>query len=404
MTSARSKLLVIDNEHDVANHLSKGLSPDFEITVVANPSDAVDRAAAENPNIIILDIELSGRTGYELCDDLKQDSRTQHIPVVFYSNNNSLRERMLGYEMGAVDYIHKITDMNETKAKLSAILAQSAQSFALKEEIAKVEKTAMEALATSSELGKAVRFVEQSYTTAEFDGLASRLMDFCRSLDISVVVMFLTRRGPRFYSSNAAGPAAIETDLIQRLNGNDRFIDFGCRTLVNYPQVSLLVKNMPIENRERYGRLKDAIPFVLGATDAKVRMLDAEAVISAQYGSLTSSIEAAQLTLTTVKENFRRNLELVNSVMAELTTTIQYDVAKMTMNEEDEEHILELVDSTSRKLHIILQENSQTDTILSELVKLLERLTLDQNSIIVNTLSSGETSSEDYDSDDVELF
>lgn len=404
MTSANAKLLVIDNEPNVAAHLSAGLTPDFDVSIVSDPSDAINRASSELPNIIILDVELSGRTGYELCDDLRQHKNTSHIPIVFYSNNNSLRERMLGYEMGAVDYIHKSTDMNETKAKLNAILAQAAESKALKEEIAKVEKTAMEALTTSSELGKAVRFVEQSYTASEFDSLAAKLMDFCRSLDMSVVVMFVTRRGRRFYSSNSSGPAAIETDLIERLCSNGRFIDFGCRTLVNYTQVSLLVKNMPIENRELYGRLKDVIPFVLGATDAKVRMLDAEAIITAQYGSLSSSIEAAQLTLTTVKENFQRNLELVTSVMSELTTTLQYDIAKMTMSEQDEEHVLELIDSTSRKLHIILQENSQTDTILTELVKLLERLTLDQNSIIVNTLSCGEESAEDYDSDDVELF
>ena len=44
-----------------------------------------------------------------------------------------------------------------------------------------------------------------------------------------------------------------------------RFIDFGSRTIINYQDISLLVKNMPLENMGRYGRLKDLLPVLMSA-------------------------------------------------------------------------------------------------------------------------------------------
>ncbi len=398
-----SKVLIIEDTQTIGDQLANNFNKEFTTHVSQNLEQALLKSYDWEPNVIIIDVNLAIRNGYEVCDEFKQDAKTSETPIIFYSEKDSLRERMLGYEVGAVDFFHKDSPIEEVKAKLNAIAKQSQKAKALKDTAVSAEKTAMEALATTSELGKAVRYVEQSYEVAEFENLAQLLTQFCRDLDLNAVVMFQVRRGNYFYSSNGENTAPIERDLIQRLHSADRFVDFGCRTLTNYPQVSLLVKNMPIDNRERYGRLKDTIPFVLGATDAKVRMLDAEGALTAHCASLTSSVEAAQLTLDTVQDDFQRNLEIVETIMNELSSTMEMDIEKMNMDEADEDKILALVESTSKKLHIILQEHNQTDKILNDLVDLLEKLTQQQSKIIVETLAHKPDEGMDYQSD-IELF
>ena len=70
-----------------------------------------------------------------------------------------------------------------------------------------------------------------------------------------------------------------------------RFCDFGNRTFCNFNLASLLIKNMPLENPERYGRIKDTIPWILGATEGKVRALDIQQELIDQEERIGVSLE-----------------------------------------------------------------------------------------------------------------
>lgn len=399
------KILIIEDNPILADKIRAYFDEYVDTGVTQNLEQALRKTRDWEPDLIIIDVDLEHRNGYEVCDVLKQDSKAGEIPVIFYSENDSLRERMLGYEVGAVDYFHKQSETKEVQAKMQAIARQAQKTQALKEHVVTAEKTAMEALSTSSELGKAVRFVEKSYDVGELEVLAQLLIEFCQEMGLSAVIMFVVRSGNYFYSTSHNNVSPIEQELVQKLHisSSERYVDFGCRTLTNFPQVALLVKNMPIDDRSRYGRVKDAFPFILGATDAKVKMIDAEGALTAHCASLTSSIEAAQLTLDGVEEDFRRSLVIVESIMGELSSTMELDIQGMNMDEKDEEQIIRLVEGASRKLNIILRENALTDTVLKDLVKLLGKLTREQGQIIVDTLSKKHDASLDY-SPDIEIF
>ncbi|MFL0810096.1 MAG: response regulator [Agarilytica sp.] len=399
-----NKILIVEDNPHVCERLMGNLGNDFVMESAANVEQARNKAFDWAPNVILLDVNLKTRNSYEVCDEFKQNATTEQIPVVFYSENDSVRERMLGYEVGAVDYLNKNNSNEEILAKLHAIAKQSVAHEAMRADAASAQKTAMEALTTSSDLGKSVRYVEHTYFATDFNELAEKLSHFCRDMGLSAIIMFAVRRGSLFYATNNGEVNPIERELMKKLHTTDRFVDFGCRTLTNYTRVSLLVKNMPIENRERYGRLKDTIPFVLGATDARVRMLDAESALTAHCAQLTSSVEAAQLTLDTVKDDVKRNVKIVESIMSELHSTLELDIEKMNMDEKDEEHLLSMVEGTSKKLNIILTENDITDTILKDLVDLLGKLTLQQSQIIIDTLTQKQEEEPNDFEDDIELF
>ncbi len=398
-----AKILIIEDSQNLADKLTSYFDKGSDIAITQNLEQSLRKIHEWKPDLIILDVDLKNRNGYEVCDVLKQDSRAAEIPVIFYSENDSLRERMLGYEVGGVDYFHKGTDASEVRAKMQTIARQSQKTQVLKENIVTAEQTAMEALTTSSELGKAVRFVEKSYDVGDLMSLAQQLSQFCIELDLSAVIMFAIRGGNRFYSTNSCDVSPIEKDLVLKLHSCDRFVDFGCRTLTNFPHVSMLVKNMPIDDRIRYGRIKDSFPFILGATDSKVKMLEAEAALAAQCATLTSSVETAEFTLSSVRKDFQRNLKIVESIMSELSSTMEMDIEQMNLDEKDEEKILMLVESTSRKLHIILSENDSTDRTMQDLVELLSKLTQEQGKIIVESLARKYDESMDYQPD-IELF
>ena len=398
-----TKLLIIDDSKISLDALTSQLKASFEILPISSSEEGLAQAEIWQPHVILTDVEMPGRNGYEICDEIKRNPKTQHIPVLFFSSNDSLRERMLGYEMGGDDYLKKGSDVKELTVKLQLAAQRAKHSQELKQNVASAQTTALEAMSTSFELGKAVRYIEQSYTASTFNDLGGLLTQFSNDIKLSVVVMFVSRTGFQFYSTGGKGVAPIEAQLMERLHTGDRFIDFGCRTLVNYPQVSILVKNMPLEDRERYGRIKDTLPFVMGATDAKVRMIDAEKALSDQCGELTSAIDAVQLTLEDIKQKYNFTMLGVNSIMSELRVTIQCDIQGLDMTLDYENRILDLIESSNRKLDIFLQENSSTECALTNIVALLKKLNHEQNRIIEDTLSNTNISDEGV-MGDVELF
>ena len=81
------------------------------------------------------------------------------------------------------------------------------------------------------------------------------------------------------------------------LHSDQRFYDFGCRTQINYANVALLIKNMPLDDRERYCRIKDLLPFVLAAIDEKVRIIDTDHALKTQAINLSGSVDELKTTL-----------------------------------------------------------------------------------------------------------
>ena len=107
------RILVVD---DIAtNRLvlqAKLSSAYFEVLLAENGEQALELAARELPDIVLLDVQMPGIDGYEVCTRLKQDVRTAHIPVVMITAANEQCERVRGFEAGADDFLNKpINDM-----------------------------------------------------------------------------------------------------------------------------------------------------------------------------------------------------------------------------------------------------------------------------------------------------
>lgn len=400
--TAAEKVLIVDDDKFVQQLLSASLTEKFETRSAFTGEQGIELADDWHPGIILLDVELPGQNGYEVCDQLKRNPSTEDIPIVFLSTKSSLRERMLGYEVGGEDYLVKPFSSEEIGIKLERISALKQAEKQLKESAESAQKTALEAMSTSYELGKAVRFVERSYGVPDYEGLGRELVEFCRDLSLSSATMIATRRGPIFYSSNGLNVSPLETEILEMLHDKDRFVDFGCRTQVNYPHVSLLIKNMPLEDRARYGRIKDTLPFVLGAADAKAKVLDAEKSLMSQSAELTASVEAVKMTLEAMRESIRNNLTGVTSVMSELLATLYLDLRNMGLDSDQENWICDKVELASKSIFTCIEENSSLEAVLTEVVKLLEKLTKEQTRIITENLANQEFVNDN--TDDIELF
>jgi diguanylate cyclase (GGDEF)-like protein len=104
----KAAVLIVDDQPANLMVLSKLLKEDYHILVANNGSKALEIAAGDNPpHLILLDIEMPGMDGYEVCRRLKTDDRTSGIALIFVSARDTVEDEEKGFRMGAVDYISK---------------------------------------------------------------------------------------------------------------------------------------------------------------------------------------------------------------------------------------------------------------------------------------------------------
>lgn len=123
MPTAIYSLLVCDDEPDsIALLISYLAEQDIDIRVALDGVDAINKAIAGKPDLILLDITMPGLDGYATCMRLKSNPETSPIPVIFLSGRVGVEDRLKGFAAGAVDFISKPFSAQEVLARIGVHL------------------------------------------------------------------------------------------------------------------------------------------------------------------------------------------------------------------------------------------------------------------------------------------
>lgn len=120
-----SRILVIEDEKDLQQLLDYNLRQAGHEALAALRADEGLRLARERePDLIVLDLMLPDLPGTEVCKALKRDARTRDIPVLMLTAKGEEIDRVLGFELGAEDYVVKPFSVRELMLRIQALLAR----------------------------------------------------------------------------------------------------------------------------------------------------------------------------------------------------------------------------------------------------------------------------------------
>jgi two-component system phosphate regulon response regulator PhoB len=115
-------VLIIEDEKDLAELLAFNIEKEgYTATCVHDGKLGLERAIAEPPDLILLDLMLPGLLGTEVCKAIRKDQRTAHIPIIMITAKSDEIDRVVGFEVGADDYIVKPFSMREVALRVKAV-------------------------------------------------------------------------------------------------------------------------------------------------------------------------------------------------------------------------------------------------------------------------------------------
>lgn len=129
MTEAKSKILIVEDDLDIAEMLNAYFRVQgYEVFTVNWGEDGVRAAQTVLPNLIILDIRLPDIDGFEVARRVREDRRTNEIPIIFLTEKRDRSDILQGLEVGADDYITKPFDVQELRLRVRNSLKRVSQA------------------------------------------------------------------------------------------------------------------------------------------------------------------------------------------------------------------------------------------------------------------------------------
>lgn len=116
------RLLIVEDNPDIRQYLTACLERHYHLYYAENGALGIEKALEEVPDIIISDVMMPEKDGFELCETLKEDIRTSHIPIVLLTAKSDVESRIVGLKHGADDYLAKPFNEEELLVRMKNLL------------------------------------------------------------------------------------------------------------------------------------------------------------------------------------------------------------------------------------------------------------------------------------------
>ena len=122
------KILIIDDDLDTLRLVGLMLQRQgYQISAATNGQQGLDKAFEEDPDLILLDVMMPDMDGYEVTRRLRLNPSTMETPVLMFTAKTQLDDKVIGFEVGANDYLTKPTHPSELQARVKALLARAGE-------------------------------------------------------------------------------------------------------------------------------------------------------------------------------------------------------------------------------------------------------------------------------------
>jgi DNA-binding response OmpR family regulator len=368
------RILIVDDDPFVAGVLGVSLSGAGHEIIEANSGEEAlatlaDPSKGPLPDIVILDIEMGmGMDGYETCRQLRAGQATHDLPVIFLSGHDELEDRLRAYDAGGSDFMAKPFVTEEVLRKAALAIRHKRRHEKASVDGRSSFDTAMTALNTLGESGVTLKFSRGALGCHSLTALAKQIIESMHSFGIDCHVQL--RVPTETLTLTPQGPASpLELSVIEKMSTMGRIFSFKNRSIINYDAVSLLVMNMPLEDEDLCGRIRDHGAMIAEAAELAAGNINLrnEAVMHAE--ELRHLANATRQAVDGLRGSYRDMQMATRHELETMTHTIEHMYAHLGLTDNQEFTISDTVRSAVNSVLTLLESSGKLDQNFAVIVE-----------------------------------
>lgn len=362
----RFLVFIVDDEPLMLDAVQLVLEDDCELECFTSAAACLARLPERKPDMFLLDVLLPGIDGLELCRRLKENEETTALPVTFVSGYDTIETRLSCYEAGGDDFIVKPFNPDELRRKIAVARRILGEKKRLRETAGFAQRTAFSAMSSMGELGIVIEFLRRSFGCGGRTELARAMIDALGQYGLDGAVQI--RLGSDALTlSNEGVDLPLETAVLNHVQHQGRIFEFGKRGVYNFGGVTLLVKNMPLEDAERCGRMRDNLALLAEGADARRQAIEVEQANRRTRDGIGEALDGLYRALETLRRGHQQEQSRYTLLMVDVQEAMSRAFVGLGLTDSQEAQLIDLIQAQMERLRERQEFDHQVATQIEQL-------------------------------------
>ena len=340
--ASQFRIFAVDDNVAMLDLLQDILSEDHGVEVFSCAEDCLQRLSELTPDLFLIDVGLPGMDGYALCRKIKDSAEWASIPVTFISGHDSIEAKLKGYAAGGEDFIVKPIEVHELLSKVQVAQRIASDKLSLREHARYAQHTAMSAMTSMGQLGVVIDFLRKTFACSDGPALAGAIVSALDQYGLDGAVQVRLGRQTHCFSHLGAD-LPLEAAVLDYVRGLGRIFDIKERAAFNYGGITILVNNMPRDDTEACGRIRDNLAILAEGADARRQAIEIEQANRRTQTGIHQALEGLHGTLNTVRAAHRNEHQHITQLMVEVEEALAKSFVQLGLTMSQENAQIELI-------------------------------------------------------------
>ena len=340
-------------------------------TLVNTGRACLDRALESPPDLILLGVDMPDMGGMETCEHLRHHEVLQNVPVILLSVDDALENRLAGYAAGGDDYVGKPFEVAELIARINATIKRHRSLDEIRRRASSSLLTTDGLMKSLGEASVIIHFLQSISTCKHHETLARHIIQTHSGLGLDISTELRVNGEAHHYCTGGI-VHPLEKSVFTYVASKGRLVDFNERTVVNFPNISILIRNMPLHDNIRYGRIRDYIAIIGQAADSKIADIESAATMREQYEGLLRISDNTKQTMEELKKAQRRYTESGEDILSSLAGSVDESIVLLGMTEAQEDYLVSEIETAQQRMRGLAVFGARLDERLGTILTGLE--------------------------------
>ncbi|MDD5297758.1 MAG: response regulator [Rhodocyclaceae bacterium] len=359
-------VFVVDDDETMRLLLESVLGDQYAFEAFDSAESCLKNLGRRLPSLFLLDVNLPGINGHELCRRIKDIPDAKDIPVIFISSHDDLDTMLAGYDSGGDDYVVKPFDVTILNRKIENLRRIERAKGALLEVAKSSDELATLVLANLDEYVGLIKFLRQLNDCEHPRSLLNLLFELLRGYKLQSAIQ-LRMPGVELTVSEEGENRPFEVAVINHVRNMDRILQFKTRAAYNFEHITILINNMPLHDQEFCGRIRDHLAIAAECANARLQSQITKAENAQSKATARGLLDELQRAVSDFDSNYRLARDQGSAATQDLLDDLAKAFASLGLSEDQEAHIEGIVREKTRQLTEIYDFSNQTETALNEI-------------------------------------